>query len=37
VSPKDFIFASVFGLEATYERAKRVGDYIKVNGNFIKY
>jgi hypothetical protein len=30
VDPKDFMFASVDGREAMYERATRVGNYIRV-------
>lgn len=30
VDPKDFLFASADGEEAMYERATRVGDYIRI-------
>jgi hypothetical protein len=33
VIPKDFMYASVDGREAMYERAWRVGNYIKVSGS----
>lgn len=32
VDPKDFLFASDDGNEAMYEKATRIGDYIKVRG-----
>lgn len=32
VDPKDFMFADLNGHEAMYERATRIGNYIKVRG-----